>query len=151
MVGAEVDEPIPVDITLTGVLHALSDPTRLAVLSQLDRGGETLCGRLDVRVAKSTLSQHLRVLREAGVTRTRPIGTQRWLSVRRDDLDQLFPGLLDVVLAASANRVDQPGRAEPADRTDRAEQTDRVDPAAAGGEADSAGETQDTVAAASPA
>jgi DNA-binding transcriptional ArsR family regulator len=88
------------NITLVGVLHALSDPTRLAVLRQLEAHGETLCGRLDVAVAKSTLSQHLRVLREAGVTRTRPEGTQRWLSVRRDDLDVRFPGLLDVVLAA---------------------------------------------------
>ena len=97
---ADVDEPTRTAITLVGVLHALSDPTRLAVVAQLDTGGETLCGRLAVSVAKSTLSQHLRVLREAGVTHTRPAGTQRWLSVRRNDLDQLFPGLLDVVLAA---------------------------------------------------
>jgi DNA-binding transcriptional ArsR family regulator len=97
----EVDEPSRDAIALVGVLHALSDPTRLAVVGQLDTGGETLCGRLAVSVAKSTLSQHLRVLREAGVTHTRPAGTQRWLSVRRDDLDLLFPGLLDVVLAAA--------------------------------------------------
>jgi DNA-binding transcriptional ArsR family regulator len=97
----EVDEPARDAITLVGVLHALSDPTRLAVVGQLDTNGETLCGRLDVAVAKSTLSQHLRVLREAGVTHTRPAGTQRWLSVRRNDLDLLFPGLLDVVLAAA--------------------------------------------------
>jgi DNA-binding transcriptional ArsR family regulator len=97
----EVEEPTPAEITLVGVLHALSDPTRLAVVGQLASGGETLCGRLAVSVAKSTLSQHLRVLREAGVTHTRPAGTQRWLSVRRDDLDRRFPGLLDVVLAAA--------------------------------------------------
>jgi DNA-binding transcriptional ArsR family regulator len=101
MVGTDLDEPPPAAVTLVGVLHALSDPTRLAVIGQLERHGEMLCGRLDVSVAKSTLSQHLRVLREAGVTRTRPAGTQRWLSVRRDDLDRLFPGLLDVVLRAS--------------------------------------------------
>lgn len=107
MVGLnnEVDEPAPEAISLVGVLHALSDPTRLAVVRQLATGGETLCGRLDVSVAKSTLSQHLRVLREAGVTRTRPDGTQRWLSVRREDLDALFPGLLDVVLTASGQPV----------------------------------------------
>ena len=63
-------------------------------------------GGLDhVRVAKSTLSQHLRVLREAGITHTRPTGTQRWLSVRREDLDAIYPGLLDVVLAAVAGNV----------------------------------------------
>ena len=98
---SDLDQPTRENITLVGVLHALSDPTRLAVLRQLEARGETLCGRLDVAVAKSTLSQHLRVLREAGVTRTRPEGTQRWLSVRRDDLDARFPGLLDVVLAAT--------------------------------------------------
>ncbi len=102
----DLDQPARENITLVGVLHALSDPTRLAVVRQLEARGETLCGRLDVAVAKSTLSQHLRVLREAGVTRTRPEGTQRWLSVRRDDLDARFPGLLDVVLTAAVEPVE---------------------------------------------
>lgn len=112
---SDLDQPTRENITLVGVLHALSDPTRLAVLRQLEARGETLCGRLDVAVAKSTLSQHLRVLREAGVTRTRPEGTQRWLSVRRDDLDARFPGLLDVVLAATrAVEAQQPALVGPA-------------------------------------
>jgi predicted transcriptional regulator len=70
----DLDEPHRDAIALVSVLHALSDPTRLAVVGQLDASGETLCGQLDVSVAKSTLSQHLRVLREAGVTHTRPSG-----------------------------------------------------------------------------
>ncbi len=101
----EVDEPGVGEVVLPGVLHALSDPTRLAVLAQLAAAGELSCGNLAVSVAKSTLSQHLRVLREAGVTHTRRDGNQRWLSVRRDDLDRWFPGLLDSVLAAVV-RVD---------------------------------------------
>ncbi|HWC84254.1 MAG TPA: metalloregulator ArsR/SmtB family transcription factor [Pseudonocardiaceae bacterium] len=101
----EMDEPTREQITLVGVLHALSDPTRLKVIGQLTDEGEMLCGALHVSVAKSTLSQHLRVLREAGLTHTRPAGTQRWISVRRDDLDALFPGLLDVVLAARTSQV----------------------------------------------
>jgi DNA-binding transcriptional ArsR family regulator len=100
MFGAE--EPTHEQLNLTDVLHALSDPTRLAVVAQLDRVGELSCGCLEVTVAKSTLSQHLRVLREAGVTHTRPDGNQRWLSVRRDALDVQFPNLLDAVLAAHA-------------------------------------------------
>ncbi|MGM1062994.1 ArsR/SmtB family transcription factor [Saccharothrix sp. Mg75] len=96
-----MDEPEPTDIELSAVLHALSDPTRLAVVRQIEADGERLCGALMVEVAKSTLSQHLRVLREAGITRTRACGNQRWVSLRRDDLDQLFPGLLDVVLRAA--------------------------------------------------
>ncbi|MEU4805921.1 metalloregulator ArsR/SmtB family transcription factor [Actinosynnema sp. NPDC023587] len=96
-----IDEPEPTDIGLCAVLHALSDPTRLAVVLQVDADGERCCGALAVDVAKSTLSQHLRVLREAGLTRTRACGNQRWVSLRRDDLDALFPGLLDVVLRAA--------------------------------------------------
>ncbi|WP_433263082.1 ArsR/SmtB family transcription factor [Actinosynnema sp. CS-041913] len=96
-----IDEPEPTDIELGAVLHALSDATRLAVVLQIEADGERCCGALDVDVAKSTLSQHLRVLREAGITRTRACGNQRWVSLRRDDLDALFPGLLDVVLKAA--------------------------------------------------
>jgi DNA-binding transcriptional ArsR family regulator len=97
-----VADPTHERLDLTIVLHALSDPTRLAVVAQLDRVGEMSCGCLTVTVAKSTLSQHLRVLREAGVTHTRPDGNQRWLSIRRDALDAQFPNLLDAVLAAHA-------------------------------------------------
>ncbi|GAA3047000.1 ArsR/SmtB family transcription factor [Actinokineospora globicatena] len=96
----EVDEPGMERLTLPEVLHALSDPTRLAVVTQLSDAGELSCGHLEVSVAKSTLSQHLRVLREAGVTHTRRDGNQRWLSLRRDELDRRFPGLLESVLGA---------------------------------------------------
>jgi hypothetical protein len=54
----------------------------------------------------STCSYHLRLLREAGVTRTRAAGTERWMSVRQADLDARFPGLLDA-LDADADR--EPG------------------------------------------
>ncbi|MGH3436933.1 MAG: ArsR/SmtB family transcription factor [Sciscionella sp.] len=98
-------EPSVAELELPVVLHALADPTRLAVVRQLEISGERLCGSLSVGVAKSTLSQHLRVLRESGVTHTRPAGTQRWLSLRRSDLHGRFPGLLDAVLAAQAQSV----------------------------------------------
>jgi DNA-binding transcriptional ArsR family regulator len=97
---SELAEPGTGAISLADVLHALSDPTRLLVVAQLDDVGEQLCGALRVSVAKSTLSHHLRVLRRSGVTHTRPAGTQRWLSLRRNELDARFPGLLDSVLAS---------------------------------------------------
>ena len=50
-----------------------------------------------LEIPASTLSYHLRLLREAGVTRTRVEGTERHVSLRRDDLDRLYPGLLDVL------------------------------------------------------
>ncbi len=53
-------------------------------------------------VSDPTRSHHPRVLREAGVTATRAVGTQRLVSLRRDDLDARFPGLLDAVVAVAA-------------------------------------------------
>lgn len=103
----ELEHPAPEQITLTGVLHALSDPTRLAVVRQIADGGERQCGSFDVKVAKSTLSQHFRVLREAGVIWTRAEGSQRYVSLRREELQKLFPGLLDAVLR-SARRSRKP-------------------------------------------
>ena len=58
-------------------------------------------GELRAPVAKSTLSHHLRVLRDAGVTRTRQEGTRCFVEPRRHDLDTRFPGLLNAVLLAA--------------------------------------------------
>ena len=88
------------DIELTAVMHALSDPTRLDIVRQLADGEEQACGNFGVGVAKSTLSQHFKVLRDSGVIRTRVDGTTRWQTLRRDDLDARFPGLLDAILGA---------------------------------------------------
>jgi len=52
-------------------------------------------------VSKSTLSHHFKVLREAGVTHTRVNGTHRYVSLRREELEDRFPGVLDSVLEAS--------------------------------------------------
>jgi DNA-binding transcriptional ArsR family regulator len=49
-----------------------------------------------------TLSHHLRVLREAGLTRTRIDGRRRYLSLRREDLECRFPGVLDPIISAAA-------------------------------------------------
>jgi len=82
------------------VLHALSDPARLEIVRHLAAGSEWSCGKFDLGLSKPTLSHHFRVLREAGVVRTRPEGRKRLLSLRRDDLDARFPGLMDAVLAS---------------------------------------------------
>ena len=88
------------EIELTRVLHALSDPVRLDVVRQLDREGEATCAALDRGRPKSSMSHHFRVLRDAGVVRTRADGASHMNELRRDELDRLFPGLLDAVLAA---------------------------------------------------
>jgi DNA-binding transcriptional ArsR family regulator len=89
------------EITVTAVMSALSDPIRLGVVRLLSDGRERGWGELRAPVAKSTLSHHLKVLRSAGVTRTREQGTRCFVELRRADLDTRFPGLLDAVLAAA--------------------------------------------------
>ncbi len=90
------------DISLPGVLYALGDPIRLEIVKHLATQGEqpcaVVCEELELAIAKSTLSHHFRVLREAGVTYCRKEGTQHLNSIRREDLDARFPGLLDIVL-----------------------------------------------------
>lgn len=86
------------DISLAGVLYALGDPVRLEIVKLLSEQGELPCAALDCEVPKSTMSHHLRVLREAGVLHCRKEGTQHLNSLRQADLDMLFPGLLEIVL-----------------------------------------------------
>jgi len=90
------------DITLVGVLHALADPTRLTIVRTLGADPERACGTFPVAVAPSTLSHHFKVLREAGVIRQREEANRRWTTLRRADLDDRFPGLVDAVLGATA-------------------------------------------------
>jgi DNA-binding transcriptional ArsR family regulator len=97
------DQPAADAIELTAVMHALSDDARLAVVRELACGGERPCGSFDLGVSKATASHHFRVLREAGITETRIDGKRRLLSLRRDDLDARFPGLLAAVLAAAGS------------------------------------------------
>jgi DNA-binding transcriptional ArsR family regulator len=89
------------DISLAGVLYALGDPVRLEIVRLLAMKGEQPCAAFDFAIAKSTMSHHFRVLRESGILYCRKEGTQHINSLRRDDLDALFPGLLDAVLQAA--------------------------------------------------
>jgi DNA-binding transcriptional ArsR family regulator len=86
------------DITLPGVLYALGDPVRLEMVRLLATKGEQCCGDFDFAIAKSTMSNHFKILRESGVVLSRKEGTQHINRLRREDLEVLFPGLLDAVL-----------------------------------------------------
>ena len=86
------------ELELAKVLHALSDPVRLEIVASIDRGGECPMGAIDLPVAKSTCTHHFKVLRDAGVLAQRQVGTARLNTLRREDLDARFPGLLDTVL-----------------------------------------------------
>src|SRR5215470_7827145 len=71
----QLRHPRPNEITLAGVLSALSDPVRLSVVSALADGVERGWGEFEVGVGPSTLSHHIKVLREAGVVTHRKAGT----------------------------------------------------------------------------
>jgi DNA-binding transcriptional ArsR family regulator len=122
----DLDHPATDALELTGVLHALSDPQRLAIVRVLAASDEPRrCGGFGLSVTKSTLTHHFRVLRRAGVIAQQEDGTAKLNSLRRADLDARFPGLLDAILApaplarlaaphsprsASALRRPRPGR-----------------------------------------
>jgi DNA-binding transcriptional ArsR family regulator len=95
--------PAASDIELPRVLYALSDPVRLEVVRQLHREGEATCAALDGGRPKSSMSHHFRVLREAGVVRTRTDGPAHVNELRRGELDKKFPGLLKAVLRGPAD------------------------------------------------
>jgi DNA-binding transcriptional ArsR family regulator len=90
------------EIELPAVLHALSDRHRLEIVRRLAEDSEPRpCGSLSLGVTKSTMTHHFRTLREAGVIRQERQGTSKFTSLRREDLDARFPGLLDSVLASA--------------------------------------------------
>jgi DNA-binding transcriptional ArsR family regulator len=89
-------------LSLPCILHALSDPVRLNFIRCLAlKGCEQACGTIETPVAKSTMSHHLRVLREAGLVRIRTEGTQSLTSIRWEDLEARFPGVLKAILKAA--------------------------------------------------
>ena len=94
-------QPTGDQMQLATVMAALSDPVRVTIVRALAAQGEFACGTLQLGVSPATRSHHFRVLREAGITNTRASGTHRYVSLRREELDERFPGLLDAVLAAA--------------------------------------------------
>ncbi|OPA92650.1 transcriptional regulator [Pseudomonas fluorescens] len=90
--------PAPQDLTLERVLYALSDRVRLDIVRHLAEVPEATCGELDGGRPKSSMSHHFRVLRDAGLVNTRSVGTTHMNSLRRDELESRFPGLLASIL-----------------------------------------------------
>lgn len=93
------------DITLEGILHALSDPVRAAIYAQLAVSeGSATCSQLatvaDREIPKSTLSQHFRALREAGLVRSERAGVEMRSTTRCREIEQRFPGLIPAIMKA---------------------------------------------------
>jgi DNA-binding transcriptional ArsR family regulator len=88
------------DITIYGVLNALADPTRLGIVRQIADEGELSMGECGVAVSasKQNLTHHMKTLREAGLIESRYEGRNKFVSIRRALIDDMFPGLLDALL-----------------------------------------------------
>jgi DNA-binding transcriptional ArsR family regulator len=102
--SAENHEPDLGTIDGVTVLQALSDPVRLAIVRQLagcDGSSELRCGQIEVPVTKSTASHHFKTLFAAGIIAEREAGTSKYIRLRRDELEQRFPGLIGSVLQAT--------------------------------------------------
>ena len=94
----------PLDaLALADVFHAMSDPVRLEIVRKLADRGEHAYAAFDFGLSRATLSHHFRVLREAGLTRTRIEGKQRFVQLRLAELEARFPGLLSSVMGHLQN------------------------------------------------
>ena len=108
--------PAVEDITVEGILHALSDPVRVAIYAELAGSGcAANCSNFleisDRSIPKSTLSQHFRALREAGLIRCERHGVEMHNTSRCREIEQRFPGLLGAILEAHGAQAAERARA----------------------------------------
>ncbi len=101
--NTEAKQPLREEFSLPKVLHALSDPVRMEIVLKIAAAGQVACGAFDIPMPKSTLSHHFKVLREAGVVASRREGNELINTLRFEDLEARFPGVIDAIIAA-ANR-----------------------------------------------
>ena len=93
----EIDE-----IALPTVMQALSDPCRITIVRELILKDRALaCNEVPLDISKATRSHHFEVLRNAGLVSTEVEGTKCMTSLRKEEIDARFPGLLGLVAAAS--------------------------------------------------
>src|SRR5260370_22327469 len=95
------------DVTVEGILHALSDPVRVAsdadvVAQDCSHNCSTFLTVSDKAIPKSTLSQHFRALREAGLIRGERHGVEVHNISRFTEIEQRFPGLIRAIVNAHA-------------------------------------------------
>lgn len=103
------------DVTVEGILHALSDPIRVQILKEImQSSAPKTCSdflRLPNRVVpKSTLSQHFRVLREAGLIRSERKGIEMRNSTRCEELKPRFGNMIRAILTAYTEEFKKSGQ-----------------------------------------
>ena len=108
--------PAVEDVNVEGILHALSDLTRVQILAQIISAQcSQICSAFleisDKPIPKSTLSQHFNVLREAGLIRSERRGVEMHNTPRLEELDDRFGPLIRSILDAHAAQSDRRRRA----------------------------------------
>jgi DNA-binding transcriptional ArsR family regulator len=105
------------DITVEGILYALSDPVRVAiyvdiVAQECSQNCSMFLNISDKAIPKSTLSQHFRVLREAGLIRGERRGVEMYNTSRCAEIEERFPGLMRAIVNAHAIQSKDGARAK---------------------------------------
>lgn len=103
------------DVTVEGILHALSDPVRVAIFTNIaDSAQSHSCAAFatvgEREIPKSTLSQHFKILREAGLIRSERQGVEMRNESRCAELEKRFPGLLSAIVASFKKQQKQKKR-----------------------------------------
>ena len=104
------------DVTVEGILHALSDPARVAIFTQIVSSGcRQNCSDFtqvsERAIPKSTLSQHFKALREAGLVRGEHVGVEMRNTSRCAEIDERFPGLIMAIIKAHKIQLEKKARA----------------------------------------
>lgn len=86
------------ELSIEHILYALSDSTRLKIVTKLYKNGETPCQQFENLGKKNNLSHHYKILRENGIIYVKSIGRQRFLSLRSKELNQKFPNLISIII-----------------------------------------------------
>jgi DNA-binding transcriptional ArsR family regulator len=93
------------DVTVEAILHALSDPVRVAIFadiaaSECSQTCSNFVNFSERPIPKSTLSQHFKALREAGLIRGERRGVEMHNTSRCVEVEQRFPGLIAAIVNA---------------------------------------------------
>jgi DNA-binding transcriptional ArsR family regulator len=100
----QIKHPNIEQVELTDIMYALSDPTRIEIVTLLAKAGKKLtCGEVDLNRPKSSMSHHFKILRSAGLVETVIEGTEHMNSLRLDEIEKKFPGVLSSVIKASVS------------------------------------------------
>ena len=111
---------IPIEhMTIEGVLYALSDPARAQILMEIvsaecPQKCADFAKLLNKKLPKSTLSQHFRILREAGLIHSERKGKEIHNTLRCDEMNELFLHLVRTILESYAEQAKAQKRKRPA-------------------------------------